>query len=536
MVFVLLSKHNWVSMGSAASISHELLLEESNRPYNHQLLTKESLAELRRSSFSTFANNNKSQSRPKVPTTIDEFPSHVASLLSRVGIDYEESDVDASSKLSSTTKLVSHIFECLGALQHLVRANQSLLPDGDEETQSVTDLGTKAVGKLVHEMISIYGLCGDTLRILLSACPDAATVEDSFGRLPIHASCESSQPWLGAIENLIASSPEALMRRDGGGRLPLHVVCEGRHVPDVNLVNLLLKANPDAASARRGVGRVPLHQIMFSDRIPMDTLKSLCSAYPEGVKTKDFYGRVPLHYACDVNKPSSDSSVVHHLLDLYPEGATVRDSHLLYPLTIAIDRDHEAVNLEVVRMLYNAFPAALSVPSLNNKLPLHIAVDRAVPSIPLIKLLLSWNPQAALLPCDHAKCAGGSSPLDLARSRKHFEVLRHLLGGLRSLDPDQLRELWELNWRARRIVFVILGIDETRQTNVSCMSLSGTNAADSPRRLSHLQLNFVHSVSNRWIDDGCVTLNPDRWFNPFPLLSKLFTSNETIFRYLVSFI
>jgi hypothetical protein len=102
-----------------------------------------------------------------------------------------------------TTKLVGHIFECLGALQHLVRSNQSELPsDFHDDTTSMNDMNTKAVGRLLHEMVTIYGLCGDTITALLEADPDAAGVEDNLGRLPLHVCCDRDEPWMDMVEAL----------------------------------------------------------------------------------------------------------------------------------------------------------------------------------------------------------------------------------------------------------------------------------------------------------------------------------------------
>ena len=219
-----------------------------------------------------------------------------------------------SMQNEKTTKLIGHIFECLGALQHLVRANQSDIPvDINDETQSMNDMNTKSVGKLLHEMVTIYGLCGDTINALLDADPDAAGVEDTLGRLPLHVCCDRDEPWMDMVAALVEAKPEvaylfhiylilitirvlflhflilncrsdmycrpttdtllslkypsklmirefvnfhnlikALNCRDGAGRLPLHVALD-RQNPSLEVVQLLVRAHPAAASARRGL-------------------------------------------------------------------------------------------------------------------------------------------------------------------------------------------------------------------------------------------------------------------------------------------
>ena len=205
-----------------------------------------------------------------------------------------------------TTKLVSHIFECLGALQHLVREYQfdyTSDPNSlNDETQSAHDMNTSSVGHLLHEMVSIYGLCGDTVSALLESVPEAAGVEDNLGRLPLHVACDRDAPWMDMLEALVEAKPESLNSRDGGGRLPLHVVLD-RQMPDINVVRFIVRSNPGAVSARRGVGRLPIHYACFSDNPDLEVIQCLLDSYPEGVEAVDVYGRLALHYAVDKAYP-----------------------------------------------------------------------------------------------------------------------------------------------------------------------------------------------------------------------------------------
>ena len=63
--------------------------------------------------------------------------------------------------------------------------------------------------------MSIYGLCGDTLTILLASNPAAATIEDSVGRLPLHVACDCDEPWLRTVRTLLEAYPRACRERDG---------------------------------------------------------------------------------------------------------------------------------------------------------------------------------------------------------------------------------------------------------------------------------------------------------------------------------
>lgn len=229
-------------MGGSASllhIPHELLNETeaikgmgvTKSSVEHLQLSSEVLANIRRRSRSE---SQKFEVKRKAERAVRyEVPGHVKVLLDKIGIRLSQT----RKYHSNTKKLVSHIFECLDGLQHLVRADQDSLPVDDtadqmSDTLSVVEANKETVGRLLHEMITIYTLCGDTVRVLLQSNPDAAKVEDNYGRLPLHVAVDRDQPWTDAIDRLVTAYPQALNRRDGGGRLPLHIAVD-RQEPNI---------------------------------------------------------------------------------------------------------------------------------------------------------------------------------------------------------------------------------------------------------------------------------------------------------------
>lgn len=197
----------------------------------HAQLSSDVLANIRRRSRSEIQRLEAKRKAERVMRY--EIPSHVKTLLDKIGIR-----LSLTRKYhSNTKKLVAHIFECLDGLQHLVRADQDSISAEDSveqmnETRSVVEANKESVGRLLHEMITIYTLCGDTVRVLLQSNPDAAKVEDNYGRLPLHVAVDRDQPWTDAIERLVTAYPQALNRRDGGGRLPLHIAVD-RQEPNI---------------------------------------------------------------------------------------------------------------------------------------------------------------------------------------------------------------------------------------------------------------------------------------------------------------
>ena len=199
-------------------------------------LSKEVLESIRRKSYTLSSSarrkalGNKDRDSFKLRLAASrhyDVPPHVIDFLDKIGVNDKNTKPTPAVSTSTgsvpfqcpismqnekTTKLIGHIFECLGALQHLVRANQSDIPvDINDETQSMNDMNTKSVGKLLHEMVTIYGLCGDTINALLDADPDAAGVEDTLGRLPLHVCCDRDEPWMDMVAALVEAKPEVFI-------------------------------------------------------------------------------------------------------------------------------------------------------------------------------------------------------------------------------------------------------------------------------------------------------------------------------------
>lgn len=392
----------------------------------------------RRPSLSMASKNRRSAPLPRIA----ELPSSVVQLLSKVGIN--------GADQGSTSALVAHIFECLGALQHVIRGQEAYSYSsqmGEEgETQSAVETNTKSIGKLLHEIVTLYGLCGDTVRVLLDAEPLAASVEDSFGRLPLHVAVDRDEPWLQTVVDVMGAFPEALECRDGGGRLPLHIAVD-RQLPSIAVVKCLLEANPDTAAKKRGVGRLAIHYACFPKAPSAEVVACLLDAYPEGAKTTDVYGRLPLHYV--VEKELTTPEVVLSLLRHYPEGAAVKDSHQRLPLSMACEFGSHAA-LQIITALYAAFPEGISSAGQDKRVPLRIAVEASAPSPACVHFLASRFPEAIYAPMRAGR--DESSPLSVAIAHGKDAVIRALLLVVPNQDPQRLRDL---NWKARRLAILL---------------------------------------------------------------------------------
>ena len=503
-------------MGSGASLAGipEDLLQQSKQLSENgnlvlpasaltqkSLATENILAALRRRSLSEQRRNSHLRRLSKLNKlqVIYELPPQVKKLLLKLGIENDpegNSNKSNSNKSNSvgvnlfpgseqSNKLVGHIFECIGALQHLVKASQSSISFNEDESMSTFETNNKAAGSLIHEMVTVYTLCGNTIKVVLDANPDAATIEDNMGRLPIHAVLDVDDPWHKTVLDLIEAFPEALEARDGSGRLPIHVILDRRN-PDKRIVKLLLEKYPDAAAAKRGVGRVALHYAVFSEKPDLEVLQSIQQAYPEGVSACDLYGRLPLHYAVDKARPST--SIVQYLLSEYRGAAATKDTHHRVPLNVAIER--ECSNLSVIKALYHAYPDAVGEVGPMGKYPLQLAVECAVPNIHTVHFLASMRPDL-IQTVTQFPPKTNESAYEVATRRRNNNVLRTFLLISKHINPGLLKDL---NWNYRKIAFLL--VNKTSVDVVDDGDGASTTGVNTPRSLYHKTLASIPTLAS----------------------------------------
>ena len=253
-------------------------------------------------------------------------PPQVVSFLQSIGIHEsnpmdesteekdKHSDIELRSKQAS--KVIEHIFDSLGALHHLVKASQDISRDSENDTQSVLEANQEFTGKLLHELLGLYKLCGESIQVVLATNPESAMIEDAFGRTPLHVSVDRDHPRLDTTKQLIETYPEALSKRDKSGRLPLHIAVDRQEV-NVEVVKLLLSRDTSAALSKRGVGRLPIHYVIFADKPSYPALDFILSLCPECAQIGDVYGRLPIHYAAA--KSGLDKRIIERLIAAFPQ-------------------------------------------------------------------------------------------------------------------------------------------------------------------------------------------------------------------------
>ena len=103
---------------------------------------------------------------------------------------------------------------------------------------------------------------------------------------------------------------------------------------------------------------LPIHGALLAGSsgkyVPQHVLHALVSAFPDGLRTKDSQGRLPLLWAARYN---SSLRVLAYLLEEYPQGACVTSDDGALPLMLACLHGD---SIEKVVLLLEAYPEAAS--------------------------------------------------------------------------------------------------------------------------------------------------------------------------------
>lgn len=129
------------------------------------------------------------------------------------------------------------------------------------------------------------------IQALVEACGrhgETIMERDKHGRTPLVLAISSNADYP-VIEYLVSERPQAATVNDHLGQLPLHIAC-GVFEQQEKLVKLLLQAFPEAASRETFNGRTPLHAAMEA-RAPLAIVQQLvkctCKAVEVGVWGKN---------------------------------------------------------------------------------------------------------------------------------------------------------------------------------------------------------------------------------------------------------
>ena len=291
-----------------------------------------------------------------------------------------------------------------GALRYVMESN----PDGLEGSGS--GVGAVRGGRsALHATLSGPGH-SDTPAVasmILLLRPDLARFPDPrTGRLPLHLALDQCCVDTSVVVDLLNVHPEASTVRDGGGDLPLHHACrEG--VEDAEAVmGALLDAHPESPAEADKDGALPLHLSLGARRgrfldpassdgdgmiTPVDaTTLLLLDRYPESSSRTDPRkgggggaaggGMLPLHAAVQNHRPPI---VVRRLMEAHPAALTEPVSGdgngagggVLHELAAAREEYDPDVAASVASALLGSHPEGAEMRDGRGRLPLHVVAS-----------------------------------------------------------------------------------------------------------------------------------------------------------------
>jgi hypothetical protein len=137
----------------------------------------------------------------------------------------------------------------------------------------------------------------DTIRSLVTACPEAIKAANLDVFLPLHVACANNAP-LEVIQFLVEQWPESVMisaKKSKSDRdLPLHIACQNTAALEV--VQYLVEQWPEAVTAAGCGGWLPLHDAC-ARKAPLEVVQYLVEQWPGSIKAAYSNGRLPLHRA-----------------------------------------------------------------------------------------------------------------------------------------------------------------------------------------------------------------------------------------------
>ena len=126
------------------------------------------------------------------------------------------------------------------------------------------------------------------------------------------------------------------------------------------LFNTLIHANPDGLKTRNGMGSLPLH-IACKNKTSTSFIRRLIDEYDEGVKIIDAHARLPLHFACEPCDAVIHAPTIFLLVAKYFESTLIGDINGLTPLNMLKMLGKASVAKDVVDMISDKRPNLYSL-------------------------------------------------------------------------------------------------------------------------------------------------------------------------------
>lgn len=253
--------------------------------------------------------------------------------------------------------------QCLRLIQaerwDQVRINFSSPKFSDEMTTSPMIVPTT----LLHVACTVPSVPQDVFAALIHAFPQAVTMEDEDGALPIHHVCKTFTIRPDLIKILLNACPETSFRAaHDGHELPLCILLNHcmQNFGLKAVFDLLSMLSPSIIyNSQTSI----LHQIN-NTLLAEPICHKLIETYPEICKIHN-NGNTLLHIMC--SHPNSSASLIERIIQIYPQSCAIRDDNGNLPLHLVNSQQH---SLEIIRLLMACYPHALLVQNSSGQVPL----------------------------------------------------------------------------------------------------------------------------------------------------------------------
>ena len=182
------------------------------------------------------------------------------------------------------------------------------------------------------------------VRSYLKAYPEAATVKEKNGYLPLHLAVINSNREL--VRMILEAYPQAAAKKTNDGENPLHIAARNSN-PKV--VELILKANPEAIYVKDKYGNTPLDNANTWNTD--DVIKVLKLALEK------YMDSVPPEYICPITSDVMKDPVVADDGNSYERAAIERwfQSHSTSPLTNVVLVSNKIVPNRALKSLIDSY-------------------------------------------------------------------------------------------------------------------------------------------------------------------------------------
>jgi ankyrin repeat protein len=187
-----------------------------------------------------------------------------------------------------------------------------------------------------------------------------------MSNVDIHSEIIKNADQLEKVVEILKSRPEMAKVKDdryGHGGLPLHTAMEYGRKGVFDLVQVLMKLHPEGVKTVNTNGYLPIHGEAGGES-HRKAHEFLLKEYPEGSKIQNNDGYLPIHYAAS----NGLLSTVQLLLQEFPEGSKIQNNHGELPIHCAA----EICPLSTVQLL-QVFPEGSKVADRYGWLPIHRA-------------------------------------------------------------------------------------------------------------------------------------------------------------------